>query len=163
MADLFHQIKDGIPYLFDFSKGPNISDKSTMRCRKNILSKIPPSLVPELQELIRFSSSNSFLDFSVFWIVSSWLHSDNWTWVCRHRNTSSIFTLIIKALNKTLPKGSFFIVTVTSFLFDTLMLTFFIFWLFEKIYLNLWHSLQWTDPVFFSQSPLRLVIIDKTI
>ena len=57
----------------DFVKGPNVSGKSTKRCKSNIPQTIFTSIVPGPQELMWFPSSTSNLDFRVLGIF----HQDN--------------------------------------------------------------------------------------
>ena len=89
-------------------KNTCVSGKPTKRCGKNILLTILASVIPGLQEMIRFSSSNSCfrLDFGVFCIVPSGWGNDKGTGVRGYHNTFLIFTLSGKAWNKMLPKRS---------------------------------------------------------
>ena len=105
----------------NFAKGPNVNGKLTKWCRKNIPLTILTSMGPMLQELIRFSSSTSSFYFGVFCIVSSGWHNDKGTGVSGYCNASPISTWACKAWKKMLPKRSPVIVTVASFLSDTLV------------------------------------------
>ena len=75
-------------------------------------------MVTELQELIRFLSSNSCLDFNVFCIVPSGWHNDKGTGIRGYHNTYPIFTLGCKALKKMFPKRFLVMVTATRFLLE---------------------------------------------
>ena len=57
----------------DFTKGPNVSGKSTKRCKSNIPQTIFTSIVPGPQELMWCPSSTSNMDFGVLCIF----HQDN--------------------------------------------------------------------------------------
>ena len=153
----------------NFAKGPNVNGKLTKWCRKNIPLTILTSMGPMLQELIRFSSSTSSFYFGVFCIVSSGWHNDKGTGVSGYCNASPISTWACKAWKKMLPKRSPVIVTVASFLSDTLVTLNLPVWVAELFIFCLlmgpenlpesWHSLQSTDLMLSFQSSLHLVKI----